>query len=92
MEGVICQKPQGAFYITAKLPVADAEDFLIFMLTSFEDNGETVMFAPVEGFYETPGLGKNEIRIAYVLNEKDLNRAMDLLQLGLDKYLALTTI
>jgi aspartate aminotransferase len=91
MEGVICQKPQGAFYITAKLPVKDAEEFLIFMLTSFEDNGETVMFAPVEGFYETKGLGKDEIRIAYVLNEKDLKRAMDLLQLGLKKYLALTT-
>lgn len=91
MDGVICQKPQGAFYITAKLPVKDAEEFLIFMLTSFEDKGETVMFAPVEGFYETKGLGKDEIRIAYVLNEKDLNRAMDLLQLGLKKYLALTT-
>jgi aspartate aminotransferase len=62
------------------------------MLTSFEDKGETVMFAPVEGFYETKGLGKNEIRIAYVLNEKDLTRAMELLQLGLNKYLALTTI
>ena len=91
IEGVVCQKPSGAFYLTAKLPVRDAEEFLIFMLTAFEDQGETLMFAPVEGFYETPDLGRDEIRIAYVLNTKDLIRAMALLKLGLDKYLALTT-
>jgi len=92
MEGVVCRKPSGAFYLTAKLPVENAEDFLIFMLTSFEDNGETVMFAPVEGFYETKGLGRDEVRIAYVLNEQNLSRAMELLKLGLEKYLALTTV
>jgi aspartate aminotransferase len=80
IEGVICQKPSGALYLTAKLPVANTEDFLIFMLTSFDDKGETVMFAPAEGFYETPGLGR------------DLTRAMELLKLGLEKYLTLTTI
>ena len=92
IDGVVCQKPQGAFYITARLPVANAEDFLIYMLTQFEDKGETVMFAPVEGFYETKGLGKDEIRIAYVLKEEDLRRAMELLDLGLKKYLAFTTL
>ncbi len=91
IEGVVCRKPSGAFYLTAKLPVEDAEKFLIFMLTSFDDIGETMMFAPVEGFYETSGLGRDEIRIAYVLNVKDLTRAMELLKLGLEKYLALTT-
>ncbi|NLK71998.1 MAG: pyridoxal phosphate-dependent aminotransferase [Clostridiales bacterium] len=92
VEGVVCRKPSGAFYLTAKLPVADAEEFLIWMLTSFDVDNETVMFAPVEGFYETPGLGKNEIRIAYVLNEKDLRRAMEILKAGLEKYVSLTTI
>ena len=92
IDGVVCQKPSGAFYLTAKLPIANAEDFLIFMLTAFDDHGETMMFAPVEGFYETEGLGRDEIRIAYVLNIKDLTRAMELLKLGLEKYLALTTI
>ena len=86
IEGVICRKPYGAFYITAKLPVENAEDFLIYLLTQFEEGGETVMFAPVEGFYETKGLGRNEIRIAYVLNERDLTRAMDLLKKGLTAY------
>ena len=60
--------PGGAFYMTCKLPVDDIEDFLMFLLEEFEDNGESVMFAPAEGFYATPGLGKDEIRIAYVLN------------------------
>ena len=70
--GVVCQKPGGAFYMTAKLPVDSVEDFLMFLLTEFEDNGETVMFAPAEGFYATPGLGKDEMRIAYVLNQADM--------------------
>ncbi len=91
IEGVVCRKPSGAFYLTAKLPVNDAEEFLIWMLTSFDMDDETVMFAPVEGFYETKGLGKNEIRIAYVLNEKDLTRAMNILKCGLEKYKSLTT-
>lgn len=86
MDGVICKKPHGAFYIIAKLPVEDAEDFVIWMLKEFSDNDETVMFAPAEGFYATEGLGRDEIRIAYILNETDLKRSMELLQIGLNKY------
>ena len=84
--GVVCQKPGGAFYTTAKLPVDNVEDFLMFLLTEFEDNGETVMFAPAEGFYATPGLGKDEMRIAYVLNQKDMRRAVELIRLGIEAY------
>ncbi|MGM0379150.1 MAG: pyridoxal phosphate-dependent aminotransferase [Bacillota bacterium] len=86
IDGVICEKPHGAFYIIAKLPIEDAEDFVIWMLKEFSDNNETVMFAPAEGFYATDGLGKDEIRIAYILNEENLKRAMELLKLGLEEY------
>lgn len=84
--GVVCQKPGGSFYITAKLPVDNIEDFLMFLLEEFEDNGETVMFAPAEGFYATPGLGKDEMRIAYVLNKDDMRRGVELIRLGLEAY------
>ena len=84
--GVTCQKPGGAFYMTVKLPVDDAEDFLNFLLTEFEDNGETVMFAPASGFYATPNIGKDEIRIAYILKKEDLVRAAELMGLGLEAY------
>ena len=84
--GVVCQKPGGAFYMTVKLPVDNVEDFLMFMLQEFEDNGETVMFAPAEGFYATPGLGKDEIRIAYVLNQNDMRRGSELIRLGIEAY------
>lgn len=84
--GVVCRKPAGAFYMTVKLPVDSAEDFLMFLLTEFEDNGETVMFAPAEGFYATPGLGRDEIRIAYVLNKDDMRRGAELIRLGLEAY------
>lgn len=84
--GVICQKPGGAFYMTAKLPVDSVEDFLMFLLTEFDDNGETVMFAPAEGFYATPGLGKDEMRIAYVLNQADMRRGVELIRLGIEAY------
>ncbi len=86
IDGVVCEEPHGAFYIIAKLPVENAEDFVIWMLEEFSDNNETVMFAPAEGFYATKGLGVNEIRMAYVLNEKDLTRSMELLELGLKVY------
>ncbi|MEA4987180.1 MAG: pyridoxal phosphate-dependent aminotransferase [Anaerovorax sp.] len=86
IDGVVCKEPQGAFYVMAKLPVEDAEDFLVWLLTEFDDNGETVMFAPGGGFYATPDSGKNEVRLAYVLNQKDLERAMDLLAMGIKKY------
>ena len=89
VKGVICKKPKGAFYILAKLPVEDAEDFVIWMLTDFNKDGETVMACPAEGFYATPGLGKDEIRLAYILKEEDLYRASILLKEGLETYLQL---
>ena len=84
--GFSATDPGGAFYMTCKLPVDDIEDFLIFLLEEFEDNGESVMFAPAEGFYATPGLGKDEIRIAYVLNQDDMKRGVELIRLGLEAY------
>lgn len=84
--GVLCVKPKGALYMNAALPVEDAEDFLMFMLTEFRDNNETTMFAPASGFYSTPGKGKNEIRIAYVLNPDDMKRGCELIRLGIEAY------
>ncbi len=84
--GIICKCPKGAFYIMAVLPVDDAEKFQYWLLEEFEDNGDTVMFAPAVSMYATPGKGKNEIRIAYVLKQEKLARAMDLLALGIKKY------
>ena len=89
MPGVVCEKPKGALYVVAKLPVEDAEDFIIWMLKEFDLNGETVMMAPAEGFYATSGLGKNEARIAYVLNAAELEKAMNCLKEGLKAYTAL---
>ena len=84
--GIVCRKPGGSFYIMAKLPVDDVEDFLMYLLTEFDDNGETVMFSPAEDFYATPGLGRNEMRIAYVLNSDDMRRGAELIRLGLESY------
>ncbi|NLN85297.1 MAG: pyridoxal phosphate-dependent aminotransferase, partial [Candidatus Cloacimonetes bacterium] len=84
--GVVCVKPQGAFYILVKLPVDDCEKFIIWMLNDFNIDGETVMGAPGEGFYATPGLGKNEMRLAYVLNEDELARAMHVFARGFEAY------
>ena len=84
--GVVCECPGGAFYMMAKLPVDNADQFQRWLLTDFEDRGETVMFAPGDGFYATPGKGADEIRIAYVLKQADLERAMDLLALGIEAY------
>ena len=84
--GVICECPKGAFYLMAALPVDDADKFQQWLLEEFEDRGETVMFAPGEPFYGTPGKGKNEIRIAYVLQQEKLQRAMELLALGIEAY------
>lgn len=86
MQGVSCSIPKGAFYIIAQLPVEDAEDFCIYLLRDFQLNGQTVMLAPAEGFYVTEGLGKREVRIAYVLNTVDLKHAMDCLQAALEAY------
>lgn len=89
VKGVICKKPAGAFYIVAKLPIENAEDFVIWMLTDFNKDGETVMACPAEDFYATPGLGRDEIRLAYVLKEDDLHKAAIILKEGLEKYLEL---
>lgn len=84
--GVVCQPPRGAFYIIASLPVDDAEIFVKWLLTDFDVDNETVMVAPAEGFYATDGLGRNEVRLAYILNENDLKRAMNIFRKGLETY------
>ncbi|SHH52673.1 aspartate aminotransferase [Clostridium collagenovorans DSM 3089] len=86
MPGVICEKPKGAFYVVAKLPIESGEDFAKWLLTDFSLDNKTVMVAPAEGFYATEGLGKNEIRISYCLNTKDLEDAMNILAIALEKY------
>ncbi|WP_026895060.1 pyridoxal phosphate-dependent aminotransferase [Clostridiisalibacter paucivorans] len=86
MDGVLCEKPHGAFYIIAKLPVDDAEKFVVWLLEEFDLDNETVMFAPAEGFYATEGLGRDEVRMSYVLKEEDLKRAMEILAEGLKAY------
>jgi len=84
--GALCVKPRGAFYVVARLPIDDGEKFATFMLNDFQLDGETVMVAPADGFYATPGKGKDEVRIAYVLNCLDLDRAMKLLAAGVEAY------
>ncbi len=84
--GVMVEEPMGAFYVMARLPVDDADKFQRWLLEEFSDNGETVMFAPGAPFYETPGSGINEVRIAYVLKQEDLMRAMELLEKGIARY------
>ncbi|MBQ2062358.1 MAG: pyridoxal phosphate-dependent aminotransferase [Oscillospiraceae bacterium] len=84
--GVVCKCPRGAFYVMAALPVDNSDTFQRWLLEEFEDNGDTVMFAPGEPFYATPGKGRNEIRIAYVLKQEDLERAMELLAKGIEAY------
>lgn len=84
--GVACPTPGGAFYLVTDLPVADAEDFCIFMLRDFDHEGETVMLAPAEGFYATPGRGRSQVRIAYVLGPDKLQRCLTILRAGLAAY------
>ncbi len=84
--GVYSPMPGGAFYTVASLPVEDAEDFCRWLLTDFRLNGETVMMAPVAGFYSTPGLGKNQVRMAYVLKKEDLAQALKVLRAALEAY------
>jgi len=86
MPGVVAPKPKGAFYLIARLPVDDADKFAQWLLTDFHINGETTMIAPANGFYSTPGLGQNEVRIAYVLNIQDIKKAMHILAEGLKAY------
>ena len=85
--GAVCRKPEGAFYIFVKLPqIDDSEAFVTFMLNDFHLDGETVMVAPGAGFYATPGKGHDEVRIAYVLEESKLLRAVEVLKAGLEAY------
>jgi aspartate aminotransferase len=84
--GVYCPKPKGAFYTVVRLPVDDADKFAQWLLEEFEYKNQTVMVAPASGFYSTPGLGKNEVRIAYVLNINDLKNAIKVLEEALKVY------
>ena len=84
--GVYSPMPEGAFYTVASLPVEDTEDFCRWLLTDFRLDGETVMMAPAAGFYSTPGLGKNQVRMAYVLKEEDLAKALKVLRAAMEAY------
>ncbi len=84
--GVVAKKPEGAFYIIVSLPVESAEDFAKWLLSDFRLNNETVMIAPAEGFYSTPGLGKKQVRLAYVLNREDLGKAIKIIGEALKIY------
>ena len=84
--GVVCEEPKGAFYVMAALPVDDADKFQMWLLQKFDDHGDTVMFACGEPFYATPGKGKNEVRMAYVIKREDLERAMDILAVAIARY------
>ena len=86
IDGVYCRKPTGAFYMMVTLPVTDSDDFARFMLESFEYNQQTVMVAPGSGFYATSGMGKDQVRMAYVLNQDDLKQAVTVLSAGLEAY------
>lgn len=86
MEGVFCPNPGGAFYAMAELPIDDADVFCQWLLEHFSHEGQTVMLAPATGFYGTPGLGKKEVRLAYVLNINDIDKAMDCLAAALKVY------
>ncbi|HYT33009.1 MAG TPA: pyridoxal phosphate-dependent aminotransferase [Thermoanaerobaculia bacterium] len=84
--GVFLTRPEGAFYFVARLPVADADDFARWLLADFEHQRATVMVAPASGFYATPGVGADQVRIAYVLNERDLRAAVGVLEEALKVY------
>lgn len=86
MEGVYCPTPKGAFYTVVKLPIDDADKFAQWILEDFEYKNQTVMVAPATGFYATPGLGKNEVRVAYVLKKEELAKAMETLAEALKVY------
>ncbi len=86
IEGVICPKPKGAFYAIAELPVDDADKFAQWLLEDFELDGATIMVAPAAGFYATPNIGVNQVRIAYVLNKEALQKSIDILEAGLKVY------
>ena len=86
IENIKVSKPKGAFYLIAELPVKDADHFAQWILEDYQHNNQTIMVAPASGFYSTPGSGKNQIRIAYVLKKEDLIRAVEILKLALIEY------
>ncbi|MGD9492927.1 MAG: pyridoxal phosphate-dependent aminotransferase [Bacteroidales bacterium] len=86
MEGAFCPNPKGAFYVVARLPIDDSDKFCQWLLEDFNLNGDTVMLAPATGFYSTPGMGKDEVRISYVLNVTDMKRSMEILEAALKAY------
>ena len=86
MEGVFSPTPLGAFYTVAELPVDDAEKFARWLLTDWRVDGETVMLTPAESFYLTPGFGRNQVRIAYILEIPEIRKAMHILETGLKAY------
>jgi len=86
--GIVIRKPQGAFYVIIRLPVKDVEHFAVWLLSDFSLDGRTVMIAPAPGFYSTPSLGRDEARIAYVINEHELREAIRVFKAGLEKYRA----
>jgi len=86
ISGVVVRKPEGAFYLCARLPVDDTNAFAEFLVRDFDLDGETVMIAPADGFYATPGLGRDEVRLAYVLEEKKLRRAMEIFSKAIAAY------
>ncbi|MGL4687467.1 MAG: aminotransferase class I/II-fold pyridoxal phosphate-dependent enzyme, partial [Fusobacteriaceae bacterium] len=86
IEGVTTKEPEGAFYAVVKLPIKSAEEFVIWLLTDFDIDGESITLTPVEGFYSTPGVGLDEVRISYAIKEDDLVKAMRILREGLIKY------
>jgi aspartate aminotransferase len=87
VDGIFFLKPEGAFYATIKLPVKDAEKYALWMLTNFQYNGATTMVSPAAGFYATPGLGVNQVRIAYVLSDEKMRKALKILKEGLKVFL-----
>ncbi|MBQ2024110.1 MAG: pyridoxal phosphate-dependent aminotransferase, partial [Alistipes sp.] len=86
IDGVYSPIPMGAFYTVVQLPIDDSDRFCEWCLRDFEYNGATIMLAPASGFYSEEGLGKNEVRIAYVLDKKELKKALEILAKALDAY------
>jgi aspartate aminotransferase len=86
IKGAYCPTPKGAFYVVAKLPIDDSDKFCRWLLEDFNFEGQTVMMAPASGFYSTPGRGKDEVRISYVLKVEDLKQSMKVLEEALKVY------
>jgi aspartate aminotransferase len=84
--GVKVGVPKGAFYCIAELPIKNSDAFAQWLLEDFDVNGETIMVAPAAGFYSSPGVGLNQIRIAYVLNKESLIKSVEILKLALEQY------